>query len=391
MIELPETLQASRIRLMLDHPYLASAITRFPMRECIDASTCPIMATDGYHILYNPAGLEKYDGACQRFILAHEVMHCLLGHIDRRKGRNPRLWNIAIDYATNLMLTEFGLEMPGDGLHDPRFKGETAEEIYEDLMRTNEQEDNAQPQRSFDCHLPPGSIAEGFRALGEMDCESPSTLERKRIRKVMTIDFREQVSRLHGTLPCNLDQEINQADGGRLPWETLLARLFSGLRRDDYRLFPPSKKHIWRGLYLPSLGRPGPSHIIVAVDTSGSMSEKILGKVLGEIDKLRSFSQCRLTLIQCDAKIHSVDEYDEYTQSDFRRYKFHGRGGTAFEPVFNWLNEQSSDPGFRPDVLFYMTDGYGSFPKKPPTLPVAWILTPQSHQEIPFGQKIMLN
>lgn len=43
------------------------------------------------------------------------------------------------------------------------------------------------------------------------------------------------------------------------------------------------------------------------------------------------------------------------------------------------------------DVLFYMTDGYGRFPKKAPSLPVAWILSHAADIEVPFGQKIELN
>ena len=381
---------------MLDHPYLASAITRFPLHECRDARRCPIMSTDGFHIFYNPAGLQEYSRADQCFILAHEVLHCLLGHIDRREDRDPRLWNIAIDFATNLLLVDFGMKMPVGGLIANDFRGNTAEEIYEKLR---DWEDSENPPwksgTSFDMHLQHDAVDGMLESLGEGDHESPSPLERKRIRKAMSKEFLQDLRKSQGELPLSLEQEITQAGGGRVPWQALLARFFTGLRRDDYRLFPASKKHIWRGLYLPSIGRPGPSHVIVAVDTSGSMSENELGKILAEIDKLRSFSQCRLTLIQCDAQVHKVEEFDEHTPTRFERhpYRFYGGGGTSFTPVFEWLAEQSASPGFRPDVLFYMTDGYGSFPDRPPALPVAWVLTHGSSVdvEIPFGQKIMMS
>ena len=97
------------------------------------------------------------------------------------------------------------------------------------------------------------------------------------------------------------------AEGGKVPWQDLLAQFFTGLRKDNYRLLPPNKKHLWRGIYLPSLGVPGPDHIVVAIDTSGSMSDRILSEILGEVDRLRSISQCSMTLIQCDAKIQKVE------------------------------------------------------------------------------------
>lgn len=388
-----QSIQAMRIRLMLDHPYLASAITRFPLHECPDPTTCSVMATDGYHILYNPEGLSRYSPLEQAFILAHEVVHCLFGHVDRRDRRDPYVWNLAIDYATNLLLLNMEMEPPADCLLDRRFQGKIAEEIYEALLK--EDRDGMKEQvktGGLDIHLAPGAIAGKLQPLGDAATETPSPFERTRIRKSLVKEFKDRIKQHHsGRLPWGWEEEFKQAEGGKVPWEHLLARFFSGLRRDDYRMFPSSKKHIWRGLYLPSIGRPGPSHVVAAIDTSGSMGDDELGKVLSEIDKLRSFSQCRLTLLQCDAEIHKVEEYDEHTHANFIRHRIYGRGGTSFEPVFDWLAEQSRDPAFRPDVLFYMTDGYGSFPEKAPSLPVAWILTHDRDIAVPFGQKITLN
>ena len=103
--------------------------------------------------------------------------------------------------------------------------------------------------------------------------------------------------------------------------------VFTGLRKDNYRLLPPNKKHLWRGIYLPSLGVPGPDHIVVAIDTSGSMSDRILSEILGEVDRL-PISQCSMTLIQCDAKIQKVEHFDGVS-TQFERKKMHGRGVQA--------------------------------------------------------------
>ena len=40
-------------------------------------------------------------------VLAHEVLHNVLGHIERRRERNLVKWNIAIDHATNLLLSRW--------------------------------------------------------------------------------------------------------------------------------------------------------------------------------------------------------------------------------------------------------------------------------------------
>ena len=91
-------------------------------------------------------------------------------------------------------------------------------------------------------------------------------------------------------------------------------RAVSGLRRSDYRLFPFSKKHLWRGIYLPSLGVPGPDRLVLAIDTSGSVSAADLGQFLGELDRLRAQTDCRLTLLQCDAAVTRCDNLERDEQ-----------------------------------------------------------------------------
>src|SRR5205085_3179824 len=109
-----------------------------------------------------------------------------------------------------------------------------------------------------------------------------------------------------GLWPGEMQREIGRATRSVVPWQTLLARFFSDLRRTDYRMYPFNKKHLWRGIYLPSAGVPGPDHIVLAVDTSGSVSATELGQFVAELDRLRSFTDCRLTLLHCDAAIQRV-------------------------------------------------------------------------------------
>ncbi len=379
---LPEKVLGARIKLMLDEPYLASAIAKFPLVNAQDLPWCKTMAVDGYYIYINPEFCETLNKEELVFVLAHEVMHCVLGHMDRRNGREKTLWNAASDYATNLKLVEFGLKMPKVGLIDQRYGGLTTEEIYEDLLKEGK-EDKRNTEAQWDLHLEEGD-GEGreFRAK-----EFPTPSERKRFRISI---LQEIKANLKGDKAGNLEAELKMAKGDNVPWDILLARFFTGLRKDNYRLMPPNKKHIWRDIYLPSVGTPGPSHIIVAIDTSGSMSNDTLKKVLGEIDSLRSFTQCKLTLIQCDAEINKIDEFEEYEPTDFEKYKVIGRGGTSFTPVFEYLVKKQNEESFHFDTLIFITDGFGDFPKEEPDYPVLWLITKGGVDKIPFGEILRL-
>lgn len=399
--KLPEKVTKARIQLMLGEPFLSSSVARFPVVDATQKEWCDTMCTDGYTIFINSEFCEKLDLDEVCFVFAHEVAHCMFGHIDRRGNRNPEIWNYAIDYATNLLLVDFGLKMPKVGLFDRKYIGMTAEDIYDLLVSKIEDHKKKSAQQNgeggggeassagplhgkpMDLHLDPDDP----RAASSRKEEIPSKEERQRLRKQIMI---QSAAKLKGTAAGNFQSEIKMAKGGKIPWQALLSQFFSGLRRDNYRMLPPNKKHLWRGIYLPSMGVPGPDHIVVAVDTSGSMSDDELSKILKEIDRLRSTTQCGMTVIQCDAEIQSIKSYEEWDEPDFNRTKFIGRGGTSFLPVFNWIADEQRKKGMNLDCLFFMTDGYGDFPAKPPPFPVAWIVTENYMKDIPFGEIIEL-
>jgi PAS domain-containing protein len=168
---LPAPVLRARLRLMLAHPYLAAALARLPLVNAAELPWCNTMATDGYYVYVNPSFCEELSEAEIIGVFAHEVLHCVLGHIDRRKERQRLLWNMAIDYATNLLLRDFGFTLPKCGLYDVRYRGMTAEQIYDQMI-----EDGVKVITiGFDLHVEPGD-AEG---AAERAWDFPSPEERR--------------------------------------------------------------------------------------------------------------------------------------------------------------------------------------------------------------------
>ena len=118
---------------MLRHPYLANAVARLPVVNASDLDWCTTMATDGYYIYVDPGFCNQITEEELTAVIAHEILHCVLGHMDRRGVRDRRSWNVAIDYAVNLLLVDAGFQLPKNGLLDRNFRGMTAEEIYDSL------------------------------------------------------------------------------------------------------------------------------------------------------------------------------------------------------------------------------------------------------------------
>ena len=385
-----ERVSRARIQLMLNNPYLASATARLKFRD-VEESWCPTMATDGFNIFVNLKFVDTLTEDEVIGVMAHEVMHCVLGHNDRRQNRMPEMWNVAVDYATNLILSDAGIVLPENALLDWQYRGMTAEDIYLELRKKTDKEKskifkNRMMSGFPDEHLDPDDI----RASWARDEQHPSEAERRRLRKSWTSEL---TAKLPGNLAGNNAEEIQKSGEQEINWRAYISKFFTGLRRDDYRLFPANKKHIWRDIYLPSFGSPGPEHIVVAIDTSGSMDRTLLGKVLTEIDAARQIADCKLTLIQCDYQIQSIDTYESWDliSSDFSFMKFKGRGGTSFTPPFDWIKEQTARGSALPDALIYMTDGYGAEPKELPDHECLWVVPEGGSKDFDYGQVVEIS
>ena len=142
--------------------------------------------------------------------------------------------------------------------------------------------------------------------------------------------------------------------------------------------------HIWNDLYLPSM-RSEALKAVVAIDTSGSMAND-LAKFFAELVSLmKSFGRYELTVIQCDAKIQKVEKFsDAVPLTPDHRWEVFGRGGTDFRPVFGYVKTLAEHP----EVLIFLTDGFGSAPNEPPPYPVLWVLTSDGTRPAGWGKSV---
>jgi predicted metal-dependent peptidase len=379
---IPPAVQRARLQLMLNEPFLASAVARYPLVVADEYGWCQTCATDGYFIYINREFCGGLSEPHMSFVLAHEVAHCLLGHIDRRGSRHAEIWNQAIDHATNLLLIEAGMDAPPDGLYDRHFRGMTAEEIYDVLCEDPAHQKSGGNSTWADLHLPPDA-AEGASARS---LDFPTSEERQRLRREL---LTAAAGSLPGTVAGLYSAEFAASGQKEVPWPQLLARFMSGLRRSDFRTYPFHRKHLWRGMYLPSLGLPGPEHLVLAIDTSGSISDDLLKRFLSALHDLRVQTECALSVIQFDATLQDVRRFEAFEPLP-ETYRMRGRGGTDIRAPFDWYTAQNQREGMTADAIVVLTDGYGPCPSTAPAIPVLWILTKDGVKDVPFGAMIRL-
>ena len=406
-------LAAARTRLVVDKPFIGVLLLHLPFEA---ASWCESVATDARRIYYSEDYVARLTLRQTQFVLAHQALHCALGHFARRGHRIRARWDAACDYAVNLLLVEEGLEPVAGALVDPVLTGLSAEEIYPLLG-----EEAA--RRSFDTHLfdaadVGGQTPVSGRKLGsvpafteELDTDAavesgadalgsdaapqrrhnpgigggeppatrvePDELERRwQTRFAMAA----QQARHAGRLGASWQRVLSVALQPPLPWRALLARFVSSCAHEDYTFQRPPRRE--SQMILPRLT----SDVIelhAVLDTSGSIGDAELDAFGAEIDALKGQVRARVSVHACDCALAPDGPWVfEPWQPIVLPDRLPGGGGTDFRPVFEWLQENV----VRPDLVLYFTDAQGEFPNCAPPYPVAWLV--KGNAPVPWGERI---
>jgi predicted metal-dependent peptidase len=393
-------IQKARTTLLLDHPFFGSLLFRLGSTESQSVAT---MATDGVSLFYNPEFVETLNAAELAGVLAHEVMHPALQHHTRRGDRQQARWNMACDYAINPILVDAGLTLPKDVLIDSRFRGMSAERIYNLIEEDEKREGSAgqsesQPGNgswgSEDCSLQndpcgdepsapstPGGVGQVLDAPAPEEGEGPSIAEQARKWQI-AVEQAETVAKVAGKLPGGAVRALEAAQAAKVDWRELLRRAWSDTIPADYNWTRPNRRHVWSGLYLPGITTEGVGEIAIAVDCSGSVGSRQLGLFETEIRSILAGQRPRLVhVLYFDAAVQKVETYQAGQPVSLSPV---GGGGTDFRPCFDWLQ----DLGIVPQTMVFLTDLCGTFPDDAPTFPVIWAST--EARKAPFGQVVSM-
>ena len=114
------------------------------------------------------------------------------------------------------------------------------------------------------------------------------------------------------------------------------------------------------------------SKLLVGVDVSGSVTSKTLQAFYSVIARFFKYGIETIDTIQFDTKLRELETFKKAS----KEIKITGRGGTNFQPIFDYIREHRQYDG-----LIILTDGYAAPPKVdfPMRTKVLWIC--QGEQE----------
>ena len=349
----------------------------------------PIAATDGSNLILNPDTFFGFTLDERVFIVAHEIMHCILNHCVlaltmRRTGLvkyadgtslpyDAKLMNVAMDLVINDTLKNDKIgKFPECGLHDPKIA--TAKDSFIDAYKKVWNDDDKKKKAGRGGPTPaPGQPGGGFDQTmdpGAGQGQDPQTAAQGRSQTEWDTAVAGALAsaKMQGKLPGNLERLLSEIVEPTVEWQDHIRAFFSRkVGSGSYDWNKPDKRLIQRDIYSPRRSGSGCGPVVVGIDTSGSIQQPELNVFFGELRGiLDDVRPTEIHIVWCDDKVHKVDCVED--SADIDTLKPYGGGGTDFRPVFAWIDEA----GVTPEALVYMTDGYGSFPDQPPNYPVVW-------------------
>lgn len=371
------------------HPWIGRVLENLPITysdTLPDGSPQPSMATNGKELYISTEFADTLSQLELRGVLVHEAVHVIQRHPLRRGDRDPQLYGIAIDAATNAIVLDLGYSLPEDRIAEIR--GQSVEQIYAQLAKDSppesqqpagssgdsDSEDDSQggesgsgdseggttPQSGgtpkddvMDYPLEPGqTMAEAEREIDKLMAETKMSAQMagKDIGRDERMVFKRQDSDLNW--PRELEEYIHLIGGA------------------DYSMNPPHIGLGQQGIICNQLNPTGCGNVVLAVDTSGSIDEDKLNLALSHLMLfVENIDYESLRVIACQSRVTYDRLFSRGETVDISDMPV--GGGTRFMPLFDIADDNGA-----PNLLIYFTDMCVDDAREMPDpgYPIVWLV-----------------
>lgn len=388
------------INLMRD-PLFADMAGIFMLGKKTVVDNFPTAATDGRDVVYGRTFVDSLDDKGLAFVVLHEAYHVMLRHLTTwRKlwDEDKQLANMACDYVINLAIVKRDpngnvVSMPTIGgkvvgLLDRRFDNMNAKQVFDILKQ-----DKKNGTGPFSPSNGDGQKGDGG-GLDEHDWEGAQELpkeEQEKLAKEIDQAIRQGqivAQKMHGNKAGGLDRELLDLLQPKVDWRTLLREFVSAVcnGRDFSSWRKPNRRFLSHDIIMPSLVSERVGHMVIGIDTSGSIGGPELAAFLSEVVAIaEQVNPDKVDLIYWDAAVAGHEVYNSATLSTLvGSTKPKGGGGTQVSALFDYVEKQLPIP---PEVCIVLTDGYTPWPSKTPDYPVLFSIF-GSKITAPFGKTI---
>lgn len=337
------------------HPKFALLSGVIPMGKSDVVDNVPTACTNGKDKLYGRAFIDPLNRKQLRYLVLHENFHVALKHCvlpyyrEVSKKAGGRITNIAMDHVINNMIEELDsdsrfVERPTETLCcDAKYRGMSFIQVLRDLMQNPPPED----QNSMDEHQPYDGEDDGDPTNG--DKLSKEVDEANRQGKIVADRLAGDSGGGRDILETAADRMTNWRDA----LQDFLQTVCAG--DENSRFCPPNKRLLASGFVMPSHFNESVGELVVACDTSGSMTS-YYGVLFGELARIcETTAPESVRVLWWDTavrgeQIFAPHEYDRIASL----VKPKGGGGTTPHAVTKYM----ADKRIEPKAVVWLTDGY---------------------------------
>lgn len=382
-----EEMLVAKTRLLKEYPFFGVLGLNLTL---VEENSIPTMAVDGRHMFYNAEFALKLNRNERIFALGHEIYHVLSEHagpVDkvRKGGRDDELWGYATDFVVNddLLLSDIGEFITTISiLHEERFRGLSAEEVYDIL---EEEKDKYKGKcQTFDSHLevevvPDEEWEEGGEGESKQHGIGGGRGTKIRMKQseydALTKEWTETLEsaaaaqkeaedagRAAGKIPAGIQRMIASLMEPRVDWRTVLRQYVKSVISRGYSFNRPNKGLFQYGITIPSFRTiKNELDIVVIVDTSGSIGQEDLTAFCSEFNGiLDSFPRYRIRAWCFDGavieeSITTLEKGKDGKLEGIEKFigNIGGGGGTDFMVNWQYMKEER----LVPKLALMFTDG----------------------------------
>jgi predicted metal-dependent peptidase len=346
----------------------------------------PTACTNGKDESYGRAFVKKLSDKELAFVIAHEAGHKMYRHLSTWKklhDEDARLANSAMDYVINLMLKDLdpnesviamprlqeavGKHKKGDfmGLIDERFRGMNTKQVFDILKQEKEDDDGDGEGDGFDDH-----DWEGAQNLTDEEKKELAREIDQAIRQGL-IAHQKHI----GQGGAGLDRELGDLLAPKVDWREVLREFVKATcaNKDTSSWRRVNRRFLSTGTYMPSMIGEKVGHLVVAIDTSGSIGGPELDEFLSEVKGIaEEVSPECVDLIYWDGDVAAHEKYEGAAVSNIvSSTKPRGGGGTDPSCVSKYLKDEN----IKPEAIIVLTDGYVPNWGSDWTAPIMWVIS----------------
>jgi predicted metal-dependent peptidase len=402
-------LKKAHIALM-KHPETALYSGIILMGKSVVEDGIPTAYTNGRDKKYGREFISKLTDAQLRGLIMHENLHVALKHIGRFTKEfqdNPMLINVATDYAVNDVIKSMEdkgfCELPEGGLYDEKFHNWSAREIYNYLKST------LPPQPKISISFGDGDgKGDGKEGQGQsikisidgkestvqttdehdFDAKEMSPAEQAQLSDAIDRALREG-GILAGRMGSKVPRQIGDLLEPKVNWVDALREFVTDRARgtDEYTWRKFNKRMMVNDLYMPSLENETVGELIIANDTSGSITGVELTEYATELASICDAVRPRkIRVLWWDTEVHGEQIFEDNYTNIKDMLKPQGGGGTHVSCVSEYIAKNK----IQCDGVIVFTDGHVETDIKwDITAPTLWLVTQNRNFTPPVGGKMV--